>query len=62
MSKVTEAALRRKPDEQVLDRSKSSSPTISMSAGAREIYRRTHWSASLCNAVAVAWSFGQVEA
>jgi hypothetical protein len=34
---------------------------VVLTPGAREIQRRTRWSASLCNAVAAAWSFGSVE-
>ena len=36
-------------------------PTVTLTPGAREIQKRTSWSASLCNAVAAAWSFGSVE-
>ena len=36
-------------------------PTTTLTPGAREIQRRTRWSAALCNAVAAAWSFGPVE-
>jgi hypothetical protein len=36
-------------------------PAVTLTPGAREIQKRTRWSASLCNAVAAAWSFGSVE-
>jgi hypothetical protein len=36
-------------------------PAVTLTPGAREIQKRTRWSASLCNAVAAAWSFGSAK-
>lgn len=62
MRKLPEAAVRRKPDEQELDRSKNLSPTATMMApGTLEIYRRTRWSIPLCRTVASLAGFAEVE-